>query len=779
VTLGGEPGFDAVTPDGHVTVVTNFANSTVVPVVTCQSGSPPTDTFAPGAAVRAGRNPTEVAILPTPVSQTATQVQWLAYVTDYGASDVRAYVLTESTSSCGASLSQVAAFPASSISANQAAVNAQPYGIAITPNGQTAYVSDYGLNAVTPINLGTGQVGNPIPVGMNPEGIAVTPDGATVYVVNSGSGTITPIATSSNLPGLPIAVGSSPTMIAITDDGARALVTNAGSDSVTDILLQSCGTTGSCASSATTSLGLASPTGVAVSADGSTAWVASCNGDDIFPISLGGSPSADAIDTAGLVQGVACPVGIAITPDQAPVAQLAQTTISTTTGAAAFDASPSTVAYGQITLYGWIFGDGTETQTSGPLATHTYSAPGTYVVTVIEVDGAGTALTSAFTGQTLSRYAALKGNGLKEDVVQAVVTVGGVTGGGGNGGGPIPITGVSGLLYTANVNAGTVTPIGLPNSGAPDVGASITVGKGPANVAVTPDGQGLVVPNFSANTVSPVSVCANTTSGTFSFTAGTAVTTTSSEPLDVAFAPSPVSTSGPTTVWNFYVTEYGGSIVEQFQLTVNSATCTAAVNRVSPYSASLIPVGQAPYGIAISPNGATAYVSNSGSATVTPISLNAGAVGGQTGAPIPVGRNPEGIAMSSSGTVVVADSGSGAVTVINTSNNTPGPPITVGSSPDYVAVTPNGSWAYVTNVGSGTVSAVNLASCTPASCQVLTIGLPSVGYGVVMSPDGTTAWVACPGAGEVVPISVATNSIASDVIAGLNGPLGVAEGAAP
>ncbi|MFL5907807.1 MAG: hypothetical protein ACJ75Z_09470, partial [Solirubrobacterales bacterium] len=52
--------------------------------------------------------------------------------------------------------------------------------------------------------------------GSLPEGIAITPDGATAYVTNFGSGNVTPIATATNTAGTPITVGDRPAGIAIT-----------------------------------------------------------------------------------------------------------------------------------------------------------------------------------------------------------------------------------------------------------------------------------------------------------------------------------------------------------------------------------------------------------------------------------------------------------------------------------------------------------------------------------------------------------------------------------
>ncbi len=76
-------------------------------------------------------------------------------------------------------------------------VGSGPWGIAITPDGKTAYVANYGANGggntVTPIDVATGRAGTPIRVGDGPVAIAITPDGTTAYVTNYGGGTVTPI----------------------------------------------------------------------------------------------------------------------------------------------------------------------------------------------------------------------------------------------------------------------------------------------------------------------------------------------------------------------------------------------------------------------------------------------------------------------------------------------------------------------------------------------------------------------------------------------------------
>ena len=113
-------------------------------------------------------------------------------------------------------------------------VGRRPDAIAITPDGKTAYVTNYCSGTVTPITTATNTPGTPITVGNDPDAIAITPDGKTAYVVNYRRGHGDPDPTATNTAGTPITVGGDPS-IAITPDGKTAYVTNAGSGTVTPI----------------------------------------------------------------------------------------------------------------------------------------------------------------------------------------------------------------------------------------------------------------------------------------------------------------------------------------------------------------------------------------------------------------------------------------------------------------------------------------------------------------------------------------------------------------
>ena len=66
----------------------------------------------------------------------------------------------------------------------------EPFGVAVTPNGDYAYVTNDGSGTVSVINTATNTVTATITVGSSPYGVAVTPNGAYVYVINFNSATV-------------------------------------------------------------------------------------------------------------------------------------------------------------------------------------------------------------------------------------------------------------------------------------------------------------------------------------------------------------------------------------------------------------------------------------------------------------------------------------------------------------------------------------------------------------------------------------------------------------
>jgi YVTN family beta-propeller protein len=180
-----------------------------------------------------------------------------------------------------------------------------PLGIAITPDGRTALVTNSLGNSVTPIRLSgeTGVRESPIKVGGAPAAVAISTNGATAYVTNFNANTVTPIDLTANPPttAAPIKVGFGPWSLALSPDNSLLVVSNSEGDSVSVIDLATRGET-------TVKLG-SRPQAVAVAPNGSTAYVAVDGG--VLPISLvPGHVAARALIPVG-----GGPLGIAITPD--------------------------------------------------------------------------------------------------------------------------------------------------------------------------------------------------------------------------------------------------------------------------------------------------------------------------------------------------------------------------------------------------------------------------------------------------------------------------------
>jgi hyaluronoglucosaminidase len=191
----------------------------------------------------------------------------------------------------GSSLYGVDLTGGASTAAKNFAVGTFPDAVAVTPNGKTALVANYGTGTLTPINLLTGKVLPAIQAGAGPAGVAVTPNGKMAYVTDAGSApigtTITPIDLVTGKALSPITVGAGPQGIVISPDGSTAWVSLAGA-----VVAGQSGSVGSTvvsvnlttkAVSAPISVGNA-PLAVVLSNGGQTLWVANSYSGSVTPI---------------------------------------------------------------------------------------------------------------------------------------------------------------------------------------------------------------------------------------------------------------------------------------------------------------------------------------------------------------------------------------------------------------------------------------------------------------------------------------------------------------
>ena len=83
----------------------------------------------------------------------------------------------------------------------------------------------------------------------------------------------------------------------------------------------------------------------------------------------------------------------------------------------------------------------------------------------------------------------------------------------------------------------------------------------------------------------------------------------------------------------------------------------------------------------------------------------------------------------------VTNAGSKSVSVIDLATNTVvGSPITVGDRPADIAITPDGTRAYVTNVGSNNVSVIDLATNTVVGSPI-PVGFSPFGIAITSPPS--------------------------------------------
>jgi YVTN family beta-propeller protein len=144
--------------------------------------------------------------------------------------------------------------------------------------------------------------------------------------------------------------------------------------------------------------------------------------------------------------------------------------------------------------------------------------------------------------------------------------------------------------------------------------------------------------------------------------------------------------------------------------------------------------------------------------------------------PITVGTDPIGIAITPDGKFAYvanfAYEEPGTVSVIDTqTNQVVGTPITVGKGPYGVAITPDGKFAYIPNSESGTVSVIDTQTNQVVGTPIMVGGVPR---SIAITPDGEFAYVARVGASSVSVIDTQTNQVVGTPITVGAGAEGVA-----
>ena len=213
-------------------------------------------------------------------------------------------------------------------------------------------------------------------------------------------------------------------------------------------------------------------------------------------------------------------------------------------------------------------------------------------------------------------------------------------------------------------NGTTVRVVDLINNAI--VGPPIAVGQAPAALAITHDGAFVYVANYiDGNTNTATLSKISTTTNLVVATIGPFSPNGFSGPFAIAITPD------DTTA---YVTNFGSNNF------VPIGTTVSVVDLATQTVTDAIEVGIQPSGIAITPDGSKAFVSNYNT-------LYAFVMLPSTFDSLTAGR----------GTVNIIDLASGVVVA---------PTVGVDQSPDFVAITPDGKYALVSNYTSGTVNMI-------------------------------------------------------------------------
>lgn len=270
--------------------------------------------------------------------------------------------------------------------------------------------------------------------------------------------------------------------------------------------------------------------------------------------------------------------------------------------------------------------------------------------------------------------------------------------------------------YITNLSDNTVSVIDVEKNA---YIKKITLGTGlePYGVAISSDGSRVYVSNQASKTISVIDALTDPNNPTLINTIG---------PL--TNIPSGLAVNSAGT--RLYVANYDGMSLSVIDLTLPTPSVIASPT-----------VGMNPVGVAVSPDGATVYVTNSGDNNITPIRTS----DNTSLTSFPAGNSPMGIALGKVGTVTniyvannTADSTTG-LTVINAADpQTIARTVGLGadSAPFAVAVSPDGSTVYVTKSGAAANGGDSVAAINTTTFAVTSIGVGRVPLGVAVSPDG-------------------------------------------
>src|SRR5579863_430480 len=321
---------------------------------------------------------------------------------------------------------------------------------------------------------------------------------------------------------------------------------------------------------------------------------------------------------------------------------------------------------------------------------------------------------------------------------------------------------------------GNITPgiVGIVDTSTHTFVGNIDVGEYPQSIVESPDGSTIYVANSQDNSLSYFAT------GTSSPTVNTITSANFHFPVGLTITPD-------------------GSKLLVTNEDASGGGCNNTVSIVSTPSKTVtnnLTVGNCPYGVAITPNGHTAFVVNGSDKTVSVIDLtqNPPVVKSGTGYPVSLGCTQNGYAIAitpDAKSALVACAQINGVAVVDLTQTPPvaksgtGYPLAV-TDPQFVSISPDGTLAYVSSPTGNTVDVVDLTQTPPVvksgTGYPISVSGPE---GIKFSQDGTTAYVGA-GTDSVVVINTATNAKTNTILTAngtstFNGGYGIVFAPAP
>jgi YVTN family beta-propeller protein len=178
--------------------------------------------------------------------------------------------------------------------------------LALSPDGQRVYATVLAQNSLVVIDTSTNTVLDPaINVGFNPAGIAVSPDGSLVYATDAGaSGGVAVIDTAAGTVIATIPVDNHPSAVAFAPDGVLAYVTQAGVNAGGDFTVSTIDTASSAVVGDPIEVGNF-PTSIAITPDGTQAYIGNERSNTVSVIDTAGSSVSVTLSGMNSPRGVA------------------------------------------------------------------------------------------------------------------------------------------------------------------------------------------------------------------------------------------------------------------------------------------------------------------------------------------------------------------------------------------------------------------------------------------------------------------------------------------